>query len=47
VRKFNEAWADWMASFMNFTPSSDTYPHKNSLVCNLAEFLKKYLGEID
>jgi len=29
------------------TPSSDTYPHKNSLVCNLAEFLKKYLGEID
>jgi uncharacterized protein len=28
------------------TPSSDSYPNKNSLVCNLEDFLKIYMGEI-
>ncbi len=28
------------------TPSSDTYPIKNVWVCNVEDFLKKYLGEV-
>lgn len=28
------------------TPSSDIYPHKIALVCNLKDFIKKYLPEI-
>ncbi len=28
------------------TPSSDTYPHKNAMVCNLVDFIRKYLLEI-
>jgi uncharacterized protein len=28
------------------TPSSDTYPIKNIWVCNVEDFLKKYLGEV-
>jgi predicted AAA+ superfamily ATPase len=29
------------------TPNSETYPHKNSLVCSLAYFLKNHLARIE